>query len=268
MDEKELIDVVQKGPDFELQLAKNVYWVPYYSLAEPQYSIKELKKLKYISPEEKKTQIHNISDAISLFILSDFTYCDDVIYLEEDGIQWEYHKPGELAVLSNNGCCASCASWLNYILEGDFESMGYLNLIRPSGGHVINFFYHDNWFYLLDLQPFTRSWRESICPQTGKRIDFMKSRFITGIMVKAKTLQDYINFHSRYTSKVISEHLYLSQTSNIILPLGIKPKVSLQHHFLPNTPKLCVFNTSLNQISYEFVPMPKKTTENVFLLTP
>ena len=114
--------------NFETQIAKDLYWVPIATLGEPIYPMEELKDMVSCSPEEKRMKIRSLADAVNLFRISDFQEVSDVICLtENDGVIWEHHKPGYNSVLSNEGCCSSCASWLSYMLEGRYEALGLLS---------------------------------------------------------------------------------------------------------------------------------------------
>lgn len=222
MEDMQLLDDIRNSPLFELPLAKNVYWVSFNSLGKAELSYEKIISLIAKEPEVKQQYINTIPDAISLFVLSDFKKADDNIYIEENGITWEHCKPGKIAVLSNEGCCASCAAWANYLLSSKFEKSGYLSVIRPRNGHVINFFVREGWYYFLDLQNFVQPYRQDICCQTGKRTDFVKTKFLTSVMVKAKSLEAYIKYYEKYVSRVVPEHLFVVHNMNTLLSVGIK----------------------------------------------
>lgn len=262
MNKLELIKNITFTPDFELKLANNVFWIPYNMNVNNALPINDLTKLITLTPEQKKEKINTIIDAVNLFILSNFDEYNDNIIIEENEIVWEYHKPGYISVLSNKGCCASCCTWANYLLADNFDEAGYINIIRSiKSGHVVNYFKNkkNDWYYILDLQPFVELYQGFICAQTGKRIDFIKSKFITGILVKAKSIEDYVNFYSRYTSKIMPEHLYLVQTSSIVQPIGFLSTDEKRHVFIPDVPDVKVIDCvkPLKIITYQFTAPPK-----------
>lgn len=264
MDEFELINNIGYFTNFELKLANDVYWIPYNTKPNFELPINTITKLVTATPEEKREKINTVIDAVNLFILSDFKETSDNIYIEENGILWEHHKPGKFSVLTNEGCCASCCTWANYLLSNNFDESGYISLIRSmKSGHIVNYFRKKDWYLILDLQPFVKPYRDSICPQTGKRIDFIKSKFITGVLVKAKSIEAYIQFYSKYTSKIVPEHLYLKQNSENIQPIGSNQSNAGRHIFLPNSPNLSIINQSksLDIITYEFVNYPNHIPE-------
>ena len=220
-----MLEDIRNSSSFEVPLAKDVYWVSYNILGKPKLAYNDIISLIHRSPEIKQCHIETIPDAITLFVLSDFQDANDNMYIEEDGIIWEHCKPGRVAVESNEGCCASCATWTNYLLAHCFEKSGYLSVIRPTNGHVFNFFVREGWYYFLDMQNFVRAYRSGICRQTGCRVDFASSRFLTSAMVKAASLEAYIRYYKRYVSRVVPEHLFIVHERETICPVGIKKTV-------------------------------------------
>lgn len=240
--------------NFELKLENDVYWIPYTYSSEHNYSYEEMEEIAKLSLLEKKKSINTIGDAIMLFVLSDFFEKDDTVKVKKENIIWEYYKSGEQVVEANCGCCASCCSWANYFLADKFEETGIVGIIRPIGGHAINYFYRDSWYYMLDLQTLMPSYRELICPQTGLRSDFIKSKFITGILAKTKTLESYIHFYARYTQKIIPEHLFLKEKMLNCCPLGRNENLNYRHIYVPSGMKVEIIEQKekLHVISYEF----------------
>ena len=243
---------------FELCLARNVYWIPFDYLGKCSYPFEEMVAMIEESPSIKCRKIKTIADAISLFVVSEFKEISDTRYKIIDGIQWEYYKDGLEAVLSNEGCCASCCAWVNYMLSDKFEQFGILGIIRPQGGHAINYFFKDGWFYFLDMNTMVSTYRDMICPQTGRRADFIKSKFITGILAKSKSIEDYVNFYARYTQKKISEHLYINERRAFCCPIGEnKFKDTVRHIYIPNSGEMSILEQKrqIASISYEFIDL-------------
>ena len=104
-----------------------------------------------------KTMEHN-QLALQLYQISDFRAADDNVRIPESGINWEHHKPGYYAVLTNEGCCATDSNWLNYILRGDYEEVGYMATSqRDGGGHIFNYIKHEGFYYFIDLTHYRAS---------------------------------------------------------------------------------------------------------------
>lgn len=223
MRNEEFLDYILKRISFELKLSKDVYWIPYTFLSEqPFCSYKEIEEISKLLPKEKRQYINSIEDAIKLFVVSDFSEMDDTVKIYKEGICWEYYADGEQAILANHGCCSTCCAWANYLLQDNFDEVGIIGIIRPVGGHAINYFFTGEWYYIMDFQTLISKYRDKICPQTGKRNDFVKSGFISGILVRAKSLEAYVQYYSRYTQQFIPEHLFLKETMISACPIGEK----------------------------------------------
>jgi len=240
MRNEEYLDNILKRMPFELKLSKDVYWIPYTFLCEqPIYSYKEIEEISKLMPEEKRQFINTIEDAIKLFVISDFSEMDDTVKICKKDICWEYYADGEQAMLANQGCCSTCCAWANYLLKDNFDEVGIIGIIRPVGGHAINYFYTDGWFYIMDFQTLIGKYRDKICPQTGKRKDFVKSGFISGILVRAKSLEAYVQYYSRYTQQLIPEHLFLRETMPNACPIGEKKaKDGIRKIYIPKEMKV------------------------------
>ena len=80
-----------------------------------------------------------------------FEESNDIIIKEFEQVPWQLHKSGKYAYETNHGCCASSAAWLNYVVGDLYSEKGYFQWIRPDGsGHVINYFYVNDQYYLVD----------------------------------------------------------------------------------------------------------------------
>ena len=255
-DELQTISKFFNGASFETKLSEDVYWVPFDEEGKNKHSYDEIKSLTKMSPYEKQKKVNTIADAIVLFIVSDFDEKDDNIYIQEGNIKWEFHKPGDVAITSNCGCCASCCSWVTYLLANNFEEVGIIGIIRPIGGHAISYFYKEPWYYILDLNTLVSKYRNTICPQSGLRADFVKSSFITGILVKAKSIEAYVRFYRRYTQKKIEEHLFIRERLLYACPIGEKfEHYKKRHIYIPNDQNISIIEQEkkITKISYEYV---------------
>lgn len=242
MTDYEFLDYLLPRKSFQLPLSKDVFWVPYTCLSDKStYTYEEMQKIVTLTPEEKRKCINSIEDAIKLFVLSDFSETDDTTKIMSNGLLWEHYTEGRLAVSTNNGCCATCCAWANYLLQDNFQEVGILGIIRPVGGHAINYLYDGEWYYIIDFQTLIKKYRDKICPQTGKRSDFTKSGFISGILVKTNSLESYVRYYSRYTRQLIPEHLFLKETTVNACPIGERRTEGITRTiYISNDPKVDV----------------------------
>ena len=154
------LKTLRHDADFELEVYPGVYWVPANALGSSRYTNADIYQMLDASPEDKQQLISTLYEALQLYQIGNFTSSDDNIRIFENGINWEHHKPGYYAVLSNSGCCATDSNWLRYILSSDYEQVGYLATSqRDGGGHVYNYIF-------LRLQS---SFRRDACKSCSRR---------------------------------------------------------------------------------------------------
>ena len=107
--------------DYEAEVYPGVCWVPARALGDSRYSIAQIAQIVQNSLENKQTAVSTLYEALQLYQAGGFISADDNIRMEENSINWEHHKPGYYAVLSNCGCCATDSNRLHYILDGRVE---------------------------------------------------------------------------------------------------------------------------------------------------
>lgn len=55
-------------------------------------------------------------------------------------------------MLINCGCCATDSNLLQYILDGDYDEIGYVAFSHRDGnGHVFSYILQDGWYYVINL---------------------------------------------------------------------------------------------------------------------
>lgn len=179
---------------FEIEIATDIYWVPARALGKSKFTNAEMFNLTVRSPEEKQAAISSLCEALQLYEIGGFTTLDDCIQTDKNGIIWEHHKPGYDAVLTNQGCCAAAANWLNYLLDGDYEETGYIATIYRDGrSHIINYILQDNWYYMIDLTNYLAG--------AGQRStdleDSYSTNFILGNILKTSSPDLYADYIRR-----------------------------------------------------------------------
>ena len=181
--------------DYEVEVADGVWWVPVRSLGESRYTNHEIAQMVTGKPEEKKAAFATLYEALQLFQIGNFCNGDDNIRLMENGIDWEHHKPGYEAVRTNTGCCATDSNWLNYILKDDYVQVGFLAYSQLDGsGHILNYIFHDGYYYFIDLTHFRTDFLDSSAPETGNVSDYRNSDFVAGSLHKASSPEAYISY--------------------------------------------------------------------------
>ena len=180
--------------NFQIEVFENVFWVPISSLGESRFSNSEIFKLLGESPETKQVEAKTLYEALQIYQLGNFAASDDNIRISENGINWEHHKPGYNAVLTNNGCCATSANWLNYILKGDYDEVGYIATSQRDGsGHIYNYIKQDGWYYFIDLTHYRTDW-VATATESGNMDDYYNSDFVLGNLHKTKSVESFVNY--------------------------------------------------------------------------
>lgn len=248
--------------EFETRMAKDLYWVPLTQVGAMAYSLNDLSSMTELPPEEKQKRISSLADAVGLFRVSDFQEKSDTQYLTEDnGITWEHHKPGYEAVLTNEGCCASCASWLAYILSGRYEKMGLISYMRPNGnGHCINYIYHDGWYYFIDMSLQIRPYRDFLAKETGNLRDYFQSKPFANIFLKGKHILSYVEYLSKYQKLQNRIFLFSSCDSPCAPPMSMTMDNGKLHLLYPSSFDIQILNAdqAKDVYTFAFVPAPLK----------
>lgn len=180
--------------DFRVEVSPGVYWVPAASLGGSRYSNSEIHGMLSASPEEKQERVSTLYEALQLYQVGNFTPSDDNVRIFENGINWEHHKPGYHAVRTNTGCCATDSNWLRYILDGDYEEVGFIATSQPDGsGHVYNYILHEGWYYIIDLTHYHASGSPiDTAVEDGDLAGYNATDFVLGNIHKVQDINDYV----------------------------------------------------------------------------
>lgn len=190
---KDLLTLRHKAK-FEIEVYEGVYWVSARTLGESDHSNADIYEMLTDAPHEKRQQIDSLYEAMQLYQISNFSAFDDNIRVEENGYAWEHHKPGTDAVRTNRGCCATSANWLNYILAGDYDEVGFIATSQPDGnGHIFNYILHEGWYYIIDMTHYRTDWIATAV-ESGELSDYHNTNFIAGNIHKTEDIQNYVNY--------------------------------------------------------------------------
>ncbi|MBE6759770.1 MAG: hypothetical protein E7554_06740 [Ruminococcaceae bacterium] len=180
--------------EYQVEAAPGVYWVPVRDLGSSDYTNAQICSMLGQSPEQKQEQIDTLYEAMQLYQIGNFFSSDDNIRIGENGMNWEHHKPGFDAVRTNNGCCATSANWLNYILRDDYDEVGFVATSQRDGnGHIFNYIRQDGWYYIIDMTHYRTDWIATAV-ESGDMDDYYNSDFIAGNIHKVRDIQDYVNY--------------------------------------------------------------------------
>ena len=180
--------------DFGIEVFDGVYWVPVSSLGKSRFENREISDLIGENPETKQAEAKTLYEALQIYQIGGFAASDDNVRISENGINWEHHKPGYNAVLTNNGCCATSANWLNYILKDDYDEVGFIATSQRDGsGHIYNYIKEDGWYYFIDLTHYRTDW-VATAAESGNLDDYYSSDFVLGNLHKTKSVESFVNY--------------------------------------------------------------------------
>lgn len=119
-------------------------------------TVKEAKALVGKSPEAIKAQIKTAGDMFLYMLAAKILLNDGDDTIEVGGHQWHYNQPASVTLASNKGNCGRMANLANYLLEGDYEEVGFIlhSYTGRNGGHVYNYIKHKGKFYIVDFSSF------------------------------------------------------------------------------------------------------------------
>lgn len=186
----------------------------------------------------------------------------DTKYIEENGIIWEIHKPAEIGIKSNCGCCATIAAWLNYFLQGLYENTGYFSFVRPNGsGHVFNYIQYRGWYYLIDLTPYALGGQGRVV-ENGSKLDYIRAKNITGLLLKCSDLSIYAKYYNRIQNYAGYNFLYFKNSSKYVYPISIKKMEEKIIVIYPVTDKIeCILPDNSKKLDFKFQEGPRVDVE-------
>ena len=193
---------LRSDADYSVQLGRGVWWVPANGLGRSCYTNSQIAAVVNEDPDVKKELIGNVYEAAQLFQISDFAYdgSEDRLIADvkdpESGIVWEKHSPGYWSLALNRGNSSTCASWLGYILDGDYEKSGYLLFRWPDGNsHVMNWFLHDGYYYFIDMTHFQNDYDTRYRGiEDGDISSYRKSDTLLSNIHKTESFEDYVSY--------------------------------------------------------------------------
>ncbi len=190
------IGVYSNSIEFQVEVAPGVYWVPLNTLGKSNYTKEEMKYVAQLSPDEKRSKIHNLYEAVQLFQVSNFqgTF-DNVNHWIDENTLWQIHKNPEDAVYSNNGCCATDTNWLAYFLSGKYQSIcSFCSANEDGNGHITSCIQQDDWFYFIDMMMCRNDSQAYLCQEDGTVENLLNSE-ISGFLYKCKDPIDFCRFN-------------------------------------------------------------------------
>lgn len=256
------LSLLRHDAAYSIEVFDGVFWVPAVSLGKSRYTNAEIAAMLNDSPEEKQAKIGTLYEALQLYQIGDFRSVDDNVRISENGIDWEYHTPGRNAVINNCGCCATDSAWLRYLLDGDYDEIGYITTSQRDGsGHVYNYIQDDGWYYIIDLTHYRNDWIATI-EENGDMDAYSRSDRVLGNIHRTKDLASFVNYVQdafndppglmfRLTCEDVTplDSIRSQDGVTIVRPESYEPYVT------------CIFDDDTDDLTYAYVPNPTKVPE-------
>ena len=250
------LENLRHDAQFQVEVFPGVYWVPASTLGGSRYTNAQITQMLTLSPEEKQAKIGTLYEALQLYKISGFYSSDDNVYQFENGLNWEHHKPGYHAVRTNNGCCAADSDWLRYILDGDYDEVGFLSFSQMHGGHVYNCIQQDGWYYFIDLTCQYQG-TDLVAPETGSKED-ISHKGTLGNLMRTRDLQAYVDYLQRNMSDPPGlMFLYRAENTVDIASVSRDGKLYITYTDDPAVKITNIFDNPNDQMEFTFAPAPK-----------
>lgn len=258
------ISTLKYNADYEIPVTNGVNWVPLNTLGQPNTSIRELMDLyrdySVSDPERIKKEIDSLYEAITYIKVSNKKMGNVVnINILENNIRWEHHMPGQVSIYDEETNCASSSNLLRYLLEDDYDEVGYIMYSHSNaGGHVFNYIKDNDKIYIIDATKYSNNFNLSAI-ENGNINNYYNSDYILGNLHVVDDIQDYVNYMLANFSNPPS--LISWYTAENCLPISSDVKKDTVDIRLPNSywGKINIlFDKKNDGMKYTFIPGPKE----------
>ncbi|MDF2544652.1 MAG: hypothetical protein K0S47_4370 [Herbinix sp.] len=249
---------LRNNANFRVKVADGVNWVPANVLGKSDLTAKQIQDLGN-DPVTLKNNINILYEVIQYLQVADFSSADDNIRIRENGIDWEHHKPGEMAIKTNEGCCATNSNLLNYLLQGDYEEVGFMAYSQSDGsGHVYNYIKDRGKYYLIDLTHYRNDFMNTAV-EDGRIEGYKRTDFIAGNIHEADNLLNYANYCiARFNNPPVVFSAYLAPNVLPIDSLRIKDQIEIVYPDSWKDKVEIVYDNPNDNMRYGFVAPPEK----------
>jgi len=105
------------------------------------------------NPEKIREKINTVYDLLQYLTLARFGSDSGTTKVYDRNLKcnWEFNRPGDNALRVNKGNCGASANLLKYVLDGNYDEVGYIHWVRPDGGHIVNYIKINQKYYIIDL---------------------------------------------------------------------------------------------------------------------
>lgn len=212
---------LRNDAEFEVLIAKDIYWIPLNTFGKTRYSNDQISKLSELPIEQQKEHISNLYEAVQFFQNIEFKILSDKPYfITLDKLKWQYQFPPKQVCYDRKGSCCEIAIWLDHYVSSFFDETGYILIQRPSNGHVMNYFRSGNNYYFVDLESYHQRYIDYALEETGNRRDYFATKFFTNALIKSSSIQNYIAYYKKIISFLNTEFSFYRMPGGDIPPIA------------------------------------------------
>lgn len=106
------------------------------------------------TPEEVKERVKTAGDMLMYMLAAQIGDCGGDRTKTINGNEWHYNLNAFQVMERRLGNCGSAANLANYLLEGDYDEIGFIlhaYYIGSMGGHVYNYILYEGEYYIVDF---------------------------------------------------------------------------------------------------------------------
>ena len=114
----------------------------------------EAYELLDMEPEQVKERVRTAADVLMYMLAAKIGDCGGDRCKVIGGKEWHYNLNAFEVMEQRLANCGASANLANYLLEGDYEEIGFIlhaYYIGDGGGHVYNYFLYEGSYYIVDF---------------------------------------------------------------------------------------------------------------------
>lgn len=120
-------------------------------------SAEEAYALVDAEPQVVKERVKTAGDLLMYMLASQIQLCSDFSLTLPDGYTWHYNYTAREVMELKVANCGASANLANYLLEGDYEEIGFIEHayeINGAGGHVYNYIKYGGKYCIVDFSSY------------------------------------------------------------------------------------------------------------------
>lgn len=148
-------------------------------------STEEAYALLDAEPETVRERVKTAADLLMYMLAAKTGDCRGCYCDEWDGYIWHTNLTAKDVMEQRLGNCGSCANLANYLLDGDYEEVGFINhayYFGNGGGHVYNYILCEGQYYIVDYSSYIFSnYQDHDIPVLNRLEDFDANAVYGGV---------------------------------------------------------------------------------------